>query len=65
MAEDDGDDVDELPSVDHGPLNEGPWEKDNCPMQAPDQTFCIYNPKYYLVVEKINFLLYYKKYIML
>ena len=31
MAEyegDDGDgDEDELPSVDHGPLNEGPWEK--------------------------------------
>ena len=33
MAEyegDDGDgDEDELPSVDHGPLNEGPWEKDS------------------------------------
>ena len=25
MAEDYGD---ELPSVDHGPLNEGPWEKE-------------------------------------
>ena len=25
MAEEDDDD--ELPSVDHGPLNEGPWEK--------------------------------------
>ena len=27
MARDDGDNGDELPSVDHGPLNEGPWEK--------------------------------------
>ena len=24
----DGDDDDEFPSVDHGPLNEGPWEKE-------------------------------------
>ena len=27
MAEEDEGDEDELPSVDHGPLNEGPWEK--------------------------------------
>ena len=27
MAEYDDEDEDELPSVDHGPLNEGPWEK--------------------------------------
>ena len=27
MAGDGDGDDDELPSVDHGPLNEGPWEK--------------------------------------
>ena len=30
MAEDDGDD--DFPSVDQGPLNEGPWEKYQLPM---------------------------------
>ena len=27
MAEYEEEEDDELPSVDHGPLNEGPWEK--------------------------------------
>ena len=30
MAEDEEEEnEDELPSVDHGPINEGPWEKDH------------------------------------
>ena len=35
--EDEGDDgdEDELPSVDHGPLNEGPWEKDKITGRQP------------------------------
>ena len=33
MAEEDEEDDDELPSVDHGPLNKGPWEKQHGAIQ--------------------------------
>ena len=39
MAEDGGEEEGKLPRVDHGPLNEGPWEKYTDTNTASDKRY--------------------------